>query len=79
MYVSSYKTGRGSHIICVAMSKGNIVQNEKLTGLHFSCCGMSSGRGRAGGLGLVSENSFGSVVLGGALLTLLRRQFMTAS
>lgn len=69
MFPLIYKTDRGSHIISVAMSKGNVVQNKELTGLHFSCCGMSSGSGRAGGLGLVSENSFGSVVLVGALLT----------
>lgn len=51
------------------MFKGNIVYNGKLTGLHFSCCGMSSGIGRGGGLGLVRENSFGSVVFIEAFLT----------
>lgn len=51
----------------------------RLTGLHFSCCGMSSGLGTVGDLGLVSENSRGLVVLIGAFLTWLPWDILTAS
>lgn len=51
----------------------------RLTGLLFSCCGMSSGFGRGGGLGLVRENSCGLVVLIGAFLTWPPRDTASAS
>lgn len=62
------------------MLKGDIVFKHKLTGLLFSCCGVSSGIGRDRGFGAVRENSCGLVVLIGAFLTWLPpREALTAS
>lgn len=75
------------YILCVCCSynkkntwqlKGNIVLNGKLTGLHFSRCGMSSGIGKDGDFGLMRENSFGLEVTG-AFSDCLPQDIVTAS